>query len=97
MIRSTFLIIAGLILIIWGLATVARAPLGARNDVRNFWERPSRENGDKELSLKNSDEFYKAHLTKRFLIAAVVSFTGVGFLVIGIARVPEPEPQPMKP
>jgi hypothetical protein len=97
MIRSTFLIIAGLILIIWGLATVARAPLGARNDVRNFWERPSRENGDKELSLKNSDEFYKAHLTKRFLIAAVVSFTGVGFLVIGVARVPEPKPHPMKP
>ncbi len=101
MIRSIFLIIAGLILITWGLTAVARAPLGARNDVRDFQARPSPPDASNyhSLSLQNYDEFYKAHLGKRFITAAVLSFTGVGFLVIGVARVPEPQPgpQPMKP
>ena len=79
---------------LFGLVATAKAPVGARDDVREFWKGPERVPGDRELSLQSSDEFYKAHLTKRFLTAAVVSLAGVGFAVVGVAHMSAPGTEP---
>jgi len=90
MIRSFIVSSIGFFLVLIGLIVAANAPLGARADVREFWNRPERLPGDHNLSLQNSDEFYKAHLTKRFLTAAVISLAGTGFVVVGVARLSGP-------
>ena len=86
MIRGLVVLLIGLFLLGSGLAAAARAPLGARDDVRAFWEGPSWRTGTKSLNLQNSDEFYQAHLTKRFLTSGVLSLAGVGLVVVGVTR-----------
>ena len=90
MIRGLIVLFIGFFLTLAGMVAALNAPLGARDDVREFRERPEREPGEKNLDLQNSDEFYKAHLTNRFLTSAVVSLTGVGFMVVGAARLTAP-------
>ena len=90
MIRGFIVLLIGLFLTLAGMGAAARAPLGARDDVREFWARPQREAGEKNLSLQNADEFYKAHLTKWFLTSAVICLTGVGLMVTGVVRLTAP-------
>ncbi len=90
MIRGFIVLMIGMFLMPIGLFAASRAPLGARDDVREFLNRPARADGYHNLSLQNPDEFYKAHLTKRFLTSAVVSLTGVGFILVGVTRLTAP-------
>ena len=93
MIRGFIVLLIGFFLTLAGMVVASNAPLGARDDVRRFNERPGWGTDSKTLSLQNRDEFYKAHLTKWFLTSAVVSLTGVGFMVVGVARLTSPEAQ----